>query len=414
MLAVTVAFVLLSMAYSLWWPAVVRHDRRYWMTPGDLWATVRTAHWVGWGAFSYVYDAHAGLVTLPAYALVLTPIVMLCSALGLSEVSPHFAYGPPHPSAWLLVGPFSLLSVALALFGVDALARAVGASPVRRRILAVAVAAAMWPTLADWGHPEDAVALGLAAYALVAAFNRKWTPAGWLLGAAIAMQLYVVLLVPLFLGMAGARKAGPLLARAGLAPGFFLVVVLVPNFASSIRALLDQPNFPQVDHATPLSLIAPRLANHAVAAGPGRVLAFVAAVGIGVLARKRRSEPLAIVWLAGAAMAARCVFESVIDPYYVMPAVVLVLVAACTARGARWLLCACAAATLTVVTYWHLDMWVYWGSMAALLGAMLAVTRPPHTWPAEVDPVRPALPDELHAETLSIPFGVSGETLHSA
>ena len=39
-----------------------------------------------------------------------------------------------------------------------------------------------------WGHPEDAVAVGFALYALVFALDGRWTGAGWLFGAALATQ----------------------------------------------------------------------------------------------------------------------------------------------------------------------------------------------------------------------------------
>ena len=98
------------------------------------------------------------------------------------------------------------------------------------------------------------------------------------------MQLYAIALIPLFIAVVGRRKAAPLVARAAVLPGFLLVAVIVPNAHATIHAVLDQPNFPKVDHATPWLLLAPKLGHGAVAAGPGRIIGLVLAVAVGLWA----------------------------------------------------------------------------------------------------------------------------------
>ena len=93
---VSVAFVATGMAYSLWWAPVVRHQSNR-LTPGDIWYSVRTAHWIGWGSLSFVYsNSRSELITLPGFEALLTPFVVLSSALGLSE-SPG-SYRTPTPT----------------------------------------------------------------------------------------------------------------------------------------------------------------------------------------------------------------------------------------------------------------------------------------------------------------------------
>src|SRR5580658_8866105 len=111
-LAVTIAFVVTGMAYSLFWAPVVRHHP-YWVTPGDLWATYRAAHWVGWGDLGGIYGAGTALVTFPGILLVLAPVAMLTGALGMSESFPKFL---AHPTSWLVLGPYEMLLSAIALF----------------------------------------------------------------------------------------------------------------------------------------------------------------------------------------------------------------------------------------------------------------------------------------------------------
>jgi hypothetical protein len=362
-----------GMVYSLWWPSVVRHKPYYWLIPGDFWATFRDAHFIGWGSISYVYSAHSGLVTLPGYPLLLAPLAVLSSVLGLTESSPFVFL--PKPQAWVLVGPYVLLSSGVALFGLDRLARAIGVSIGRRRILACLEAAALWATLSIWGHPEDVVALGLCAFCLGAALEGNWTAAGWLLGGAISMQLFSVLIVPVVLAMAGRQFIRSVILRASVLPIFFLGV-LIPDLAPAWNFLTRQPNYPSVDHATPWVSLSPSLGHNVVAAGPARIVAVLAACLCGALAVRFRQNPSRLVWLAAVALSGRCIFESVMVPYYVMPAVAVALVCAMSLNRVRIAITAAAGAAVTVVTHLHGGEWLYWGGMTALLLAMLVASFP--------------------------------------
>jgi hypothetical protein len=315
------------------------------------------------------------------------PVVTLCSALGLSESAPILQLAKPQ--AWLVVGPFELAMAGVALLALDSLARRLGVTKRSRHILTVVESVALWPAVAFWGHPEDVVALAFACYAIVFLLDRRWTGAGWFLGIAIAMQLYVVALIPLVIGLIGWRKTTVVLARAAIIPGFFLVAVLVPNFHDTLTALLNQPNYPKPNFPTPWLLLAPKLSRYSVAAGPGRLIGFAVAVAAGFPAYRWRDRPEAIVWLASAVLGARCLFESVMDPYYVMPAVVLALVASVGRGQTRCLFTCVAGLALTVVLHFRANMWVYWFEMAGLMVVMLAFA-----WPAPASRSSPALVDD--------------------
>jgi hypothetical protein len=360
------------MAYSIWWPLVVRHHGYYWTTPGDLWDTVRVAHYIGWGGLSYVYapSSHAVFVTLPGFATLLAPVVALATRLGLTESAPTVHLFKPQ--AWLVVGPFCLLASGTGLFGLDALNRRLGAQGPRSAHTLFIAAAALWPATAIWGHPEDSVAIGLVAFAFVAMMDDRWGLTGWLLGAAIAMQLLAVLVVPIFIGVAGARKAAPLLARAAILPGFFTIAVVVPDLHDALNVLLKQPTFPSLDHATPWVALSPVIAPHVVAAGPSRLLAAVVAVGAGWYASRHRSDLGQLVTAACVVLASRCVFESVMVPYYVMPFIAFALIAAFRLGWARAVTVSAAALGLTVMTHYHLYRWLYYGEMMGLMALVLA------------------------------------------
>ena len=363
-----------AIAYLLSWSAVVHHQSYCWAYPQDIWFTIRTAHWIGWGDLSYVYSSHTYLVTLPGFPVLLAPVVKLTAALGLSESSPGIWLF--RPTAYLVILPYCLLLSSTALFAFDRLARCLDVPRATRRLLSVAELAGIFSVVVLWGHPEDVLAAAFLTWAIVATFERRLVAAGWFLGAAIAMQLYVILLVPLFIGIIGRRLAPSFMLRAALLPGCLLGAVMIPNFHGSLTALLDQPNWPTVDHPTPWVLLAPKLADGAVAAGPSRIVALVAAVWIGVLGSRHRDDLRYLAWLAAIALTARCVFESVVDPYYVIPAIAIAIIVAGTLRPIRLWTAIVAGGGLTVMTYSHPDKWAYWFEMTGLFVVMLAAARP--------------------------------------
>jgi hypothetical protein len=375
-IAGTVALLTVGMAYSLFWAPVVRHHP-YWLQSGDLWATYRDAHYVGWGYLGGIYSAGTALVTFPGILLALAPVAMLTGALGLTEGFPKFV---AKPGAWLLLGPYTILLSATALFACDALAERLGVTRCRRALLCFFEVVALWNVAVIWGHPEDAVAVGLALYALLFALDRRWTGAGWLFGLAVATQPLVLLMLPVVVALAPRVRVAGLLARSVAPAAALLVTPLVSQFGPTSRALLDQPNYPVLDHATPWTALAPVLGgrgtNLTVSAGPGRTVALVLAVALGWWVRRMRDRPEVIVWAAALALALRCLTESVMVAFYVWPVLAVALVAASDLGRWRRLMAAggCAAFT-TVATQWHLG-WLAWWSIttAGILVALLTAT----------------------------------------
>ena len=171
---------------------------------------------IGWGALGNVYGAGTRLITFPGIPLLLSPLALITGALGMSE---SFPFVLAHPSAWLVLGPYEILISSSALFACDALAERLGVPRGRRAALCLAEGAFLFNVSVCWGHPEDALALALALYALVFAFDGRWTGAGWLFGAAVATQPLVLLMLPVLLALAGRSRVTGLLARAHRARG---------------------------------------------------------------------------------------------------------------------------------------------------------------------------------------------------
>jgi len=377
-----------GMAYSLLWGPVVRHHQA-WIFSGDLWGAYRSAHYIGWGAIGSVYAAGTSLVTFPGILLLFAPLAMVTGHFGLTESFPYYV---PHPTAWLALGPYEILIGCSAIFALDALAEHMGVDRRRRMVLCVAEGVALWPVLVFWGHPEDALALALAVYGTVFALEGRFTGAGWLFGAAVATQPLVLLMLPVLLARAGKSAAPGLVLRSVLPSVLLLAAPVAFQFHATIHALVEQPNYPGIDHRTPWTSLAPRLSgtgkNVAVAGGPGRIIAVVAACALGLLSRRWRQRDDLVVWALAGAMGLRCLTESVMDPFYLWPAIAVALVVA--TRGRPWRLAAalCLALAVTVVAEMRPSEWLlWWGAVTGGLVALLVVAVPPRA-----SRVRPLVP----------------------
>jgi len=389
------AILIMGMAYSFFWARIWYHVD-VWATPGDLWSTFRDAHWIGWGSEGAIYGTKTGLVTFPGIAVLLTPLAMLQNPLHLTASYPIFL---PKPTEWYLLGPVELLLGGFALFPLNTLATRLEISPRRRIILVWVEAALAWPVVAVWGHPEDTIAVAFAIYAFVAVYDRKWLHAGFFMGLAIAFQPLVLLTIPVMFALIPVRRWPLLFGEITLPSAVLLLGPLVREWRQTTTALLKQPNYPQLNHPTPWLALAPKLSpthyvdayvyhvrilangtreytetpkkiltGTVVAAGPEREVSLILAVLIGVYVyRKTQSWPRLIWWL-GVALSLRCVFESILDPYYFFPGLALLSLAAFTTNWRRISLTLLFGACCAWLSYWHAGEWTYY---LVVTGALL-------------------------------------------
>jgi hypothetical protein len=239
-----------------------------------------------------------------------------------------------------------------------------------------------------WGHPEDAVAVGLLLYAVLAlpgprphraAWPDAW-PAPWLAGAAVAVQPLVLLAFPVLAAAIDRRRLAGFLARAAAPSVLLLAAAAAANWPATISRVTSQPNAPAIDHPTPWIYLAPQLSDGSVAAGPGRSLAVVAALGCGVFLWHRiRAAPARLeelLWWVAVALALRSVFEPVMVAYYLWPPLAVALAAA-AADWSRLLPAGAAAVVLTFFSQilWR-NPWAWWTPMITILVVALALARP--------------------------------------
>lgn len=409
-----------GMAYSLLWEPVV-HGASAWVQSGDLWDTFHAAEYVGWGDYGQVYASGGSLVTLPAIVIVLAPVGIVASHLHWSVSFPYFL---PHPQAWPLLDGTALLLTGTALFPVDALATQVGVAGRRRWVLLGAVAALLFWMTAMWGHPEDAVALGLTAAAILATLRSQGSRAGWMMGAAIAFQPVVVMAVPVLVAVQpDARRRISFLVQSALPAAVLLILPLTKAYAATVHAIVDQPNFPAVDHKTPWLFLAPVIekahrisgnqssplavgrhgytavmsqTGETVSAGPGRSIAIFGAILIGLAVWRRRQgvTDTVLLWAVALAFSLRPAFESVMNPYYFAPGLLFVMLAGSLRGRTRYVLVLGSTAAVIVYSQHFFSPWIWWAPLMGLTAMGLAAAWPSGQWGATLsdgparDPLR--------------------------
>jgi hypothetical protein len=274
------------------------------------------------------------------------------------------------------------------LCAADAIAEHLGVARRRRALLAAAGAVAVGSVTVRWGHPEDAVAVGLLLYGILALAESKTGRSAWLIGVAAAVQPLVLLALPFVLVIIEPRRLAGFLVRAATPGALVLGAAAAANWNATFSAVTRQPNFPTVNHPTVWTALAPHLGHGTVAAGPGRLLAIVVACGCALIAGRRwraaRREAewtpqilQELLWWVAVALALRCVFEPVMVAYYLWPALAVALVAA----SPVWSRLIATSVTATVLTFasqlsWK-SPWTWWAPMIAGLALALFLARVP-------------------------------------
>jgi hypothetical protein len=383
----TVGLIAFGMASTTWWgPGML--GKPGWSLPDDLWATLAAAQRLLHGNLGGLYTPPTRLITFPGAAVILVPVVAIADAAGIS-LQVQNAHNL-HPGMWLLAGPYEVALSAVALFAADAIAERLGADRAKRAVLALASAVALWSVSVRWGHPEDAVAVGLLLYAILALSKSDTVRAAWLTGAAVAVQPLVLLAVPIVAAVIEPRRLAGFLARAAAPATVLLGAAAAANWTATIHAVTSQPNWITVNQATPWASLAPHTgAGQTVAAGPARVLAILVACVCAVVAGRRwraaRGAPWSadvlaeVLWWTAVALALRSVFEPVMVSYYLWPALAVALIAA-SRSWSRLVPASLAAVVLTLVSQLTLHgPWSWWAPMIALLGLTLYFARVPRT-----------------------------------
>lgn len=382
-LLATIGLIIVGMSASLYWGPRLA-GLTAWALPHDLWGTLIAADRLLHGHLGALYTQPTGLITLPGGALVLVPIAAVIDLAGLPM---HIPGHNADPASWLYAGPYQCAISAVALFAADAIAEHLGLPARRRMLLAAAGATIAWNVTIRWGHPEDAVAVGLLLYALLdLAKAERPNRSAWLFGLAVAVQPLVLLALPVVLAVMKPNRMAGYVTRAAIPGAVLLGAAAIANWHATYVAVTSQPNWPAIDHPTPWLALATHLPNGAVAAGPSRILAIVVACGCAVLAwRQCRTarEPAAwdsqtllqVLWWVAVALAVRSAFEPVMVAYYVWPTLTIALVTSAGTGSALFNTSAAAAIlTFSSQSSWR-SPWTWWAPLFAGLCITLYLAR---------------------------------------
>jgi hypothetical protein len=389
-----------GMFTTTWGPTLI--GRNEWGLPYDLWGTLVATSRLAHGNIGGLYSPPTGLISLPGAAVILLPCAALISLLGLSLDIP--GPGNLHPPVWLVAGPYQILLCCVTLFAADALAERLGVRSWKRGLLAAASAGLLWSVSARWGHPEDAVAVGLLLYAIGAQSRGRTARAGWLAGAAVCVQPLVLLALPVMLALLPWRRMVPFLVRAALPSALLLAATAVANWHDTYRSVTSQPNSPVINHPTAWTSLAPQMASHNVAAGPFRLATIVLAC-LAALALRRYWQaraPLSadrpwssallrdVLWWAAFALALRSFFEPVMVSYYPWPPMAVALIPAATMSWPRLLAAGVLAGGLTAAAQGPSHaVWIWWVPLVAGLAVLLLLCWPGRERQPAVPRLRP-------------------------
>ena len=407
---VSVAYVALGLGYFFRWGSVGEHVPSLWLGPGDLRFTYFASSQVAHGQFGSIYNNNLDFVEFPGILVVLAPLGALSNVFRTTLLEVTKTHSVPVPFSlhyvipflnpqefqhaggsvyvaqpqWVVaVDPYVLLLSCIALFACDALAERLQVSRQRRVVITVVVALLLWNVTVLYGHPEDAVAIALAIYALISALDGRFVKAGWVFGVAVAFQPLVLLMAPVLIAMAGLRKGIGLGIRSVLPSAVLLSVPLIANFSSTFRELVDQPTFPNINHATPWTGLATRLSGHGssltVAAGPVRLIAIPLAIGIGIWVARRGwlERPELLAFACAVALALRSYTESVLVAYYLAAALAIGVVVAARCSRWRFAFAVSLAIAATILAELHLGWFPWWLiQIGALTGVLVVAGQP--------------------------------------
>jgi hypothetical protein len=373
-LAGSAFFFVVVANYVLWWIPLTRHFNAWWV-PGDFWPTYFATNAFVSGHWSSVYASHNGFLLFPGILVVLSPLVSLAQHLHMSIGLPYTAIS--NPTAWLVVMPADIAAGCVFLFAADALARYLCVPTGRRVILVVGEMIALWDVVVWLWHPEDVLAVAFTIWAILAAFDKRWSRCGWMLGLAIAFQPLSLLALAPILAMTPRASRFANLFRS-IVPALILTVgPLLANPRATLRAIVDQPSSTILNHATPWVRFAPQLGHGVVAAGPVRLVALIAAFGVGWALCMRSPRPEVVFWVVAAAFVARSFFEAVMVCYYVWPALAVGLVLAARSSRTRFVaVCAISSFAAVFAPYNWRNEWGWWSVLIVCVGTILLITRP--------------------------------------
>jgi hypothetical protein len=366
-----VGTIALGMAYTMLFMPATTHIRGWWVI-GDVWPPMLAARFVANGALGYMYEATPFFTAGPLLPILLAPVAAVGDAYHLTD---NYRYLVPHPSLWLVYGPYAMA------FGIALLyaARSLGhmfwlkeglvfreATP---RPLWTQIATAglvLMPVAIVYGHFADVLALAFLLLGIRSTVSSRFVQAALWFGLAIATQPWALLCLPVFIAAAPAGSRTRTLVRSLLLPGVLVGYTLITDWTNASTAFFRPRAFPQLGHA---ALWVSR-STQMIVGSPVRLGSLAVAVTLGWWLRGRTRPRLLLAGFA-LALLARPLFEPVVFAYDLAPALALLFLHERSA-GATGLRSAIGGGAILFFFLLHPDPWLWWGVTAVALVVLAA------------------------------------------
>ena len=313
----TVLTIGLGMLSSLVLVPLVVHYRG-WLAPEDAWPSILAANYVSNGAFGYVYSSSVFYVVTPLLALVLAPAAFLAGNFNLLN---NYPYQIPHPTAWLVYGPYALALSFPLYVAARKLANQVGLAAHAWVVQWAALILAAIPMAVLYGHWEDALCLAGVLLAVTLLLQEKDVPAAFAFGVAIAFKQWALLGLPFLILLAPKEKRVAMAVRSLIVPAALVAIPLIQDWKFASRALLGARSYP---HAITHTALWIRDNDGIVTGTPGRVAALLFGAGVAWWLRDRKELALILAGF-GLIFLARLVFEPRVLFYYLGPGLLFLL-----------------------------------------------------------------------------------------
>jgi hypothetical protein len=383
----TTIVVAAGLVYTVTWSTLARHG---WQSVSDLWNSAEIGLAIAHGHAAAVYGAGSQLDAPPGLEFALAPFMALGHALGLrTPAELHHGYAV----FWLLLVPFVTVGASSVLLALDGVARLWRFSGAERLGLALVAGLGVASAVVFWGHPEDCVALAFVLWAALAVERDGASGparAGWLLGLGMAFQPLALLAAAPVVARFGRRALPAFVCRLALPSVFVVLPELVSHAARTLHQIVDQPFLPADESSTPFSHLAHSLGNGMYSGGTLRLVATLAAVVLGWVACRHRSDLPTVLFVMSVAFSIRVVLESELLGFYFFPVIALCLVLTMRLGWSRFAWCAALAVTcIALGNRREHAIALWWPAIIATTVAMVALA---YGAVAESDPGRVDLP----------------------
>jgi hypothetical protein len=358
-----------GLIYTVISTAMARHG---WQSVSDLWNTAGIALAVGHGHWAAVYGSHSQIDSPPGFEFVLAPFVALGHGMGLRTPAEHHYFG-----FWFALVTVATVLASTVLFALDAIARRWGLSDARRFALSLVSGVGVASAVVFWGHPEDCISLALVLWAATAVEQKGWgglARAGWLLGFAAALQPVALLAVAPVVARFGWRALPGVASRLAVPSIIVVLPELLTEWARTLHHIVDQPGLPKDGSSTPFSHMARSLGHGMYSGGTLRLVATVAAAGLGWLACRHRHDLHFVLFVMAVAFAIRVALETELLGYYFFPVIAICLLLTIDAGWTRFDWCAVLAlACIALGNRREHSIALWWPAILATTVAMISL-----------------------------------------